>query len=705
MGKSKQERESISSLGIWLREKILEHRSEDDSSPISALELYQQFQVSGLDFKGQNSSGLGSYKGGLEVSAGVSLLPFPLPSSLLFGKVSAGITGSGSIGLCHLFVLQRQPSEIKLGQRDIYKTSSPICMLKLTGSSKSFQLKASVTANIGFSTIGAVGPIGPETLGASLVLSASAEAAADYNFTYLNLDDADLGYFSSPLNEGLIKFFEGFTNKRTLKDEASKWLINKKNRCESYKITGGVNSHTSTKEFIKHFERLKEIEYFYKQHKSAIDYYLKQFNDLESSSELKKKASNWLTNKKNRCESFKITGGVPNNTSAMEFIQLFERLMEIEYFYKQHKSTIDDYWKRFNQLVYGSDFKGLTPSTDCSLSLLGHKGTAGATGTGGGTLGPIDASGTLSIKGEIKHTSYRFQISSDINNKLNRNLIFTQDTVIDYRQVKLTGEAVATVMSKSSFNIDGDTPESIQRDFEERKKNAEQYLYNMMFYESACVYWFPNSIEEPLPGSGLCFGMSILIERVIALAENPDDNKNHNLMETICKKLMVEKSDIKKFLENFKKYSVFKEDISPESIKSIKTASILLESALTPPQGYKIKSNHSYRKPCPDDQLLKNMKKDHKSQPFTLQAIRARYRIADLKENKKTLFKLGITPPFVKLGINLSKVTEAGREGIVDLYTYWFGDLSSYNEDQNEQNINYGEAYEEAIPPVILFHQ
>ena len=90
----------------------------------------------------------------------------------------------------------------------------------------------------------------------------------------------------------------------------------------------------------------------------------------------------------------------------------------------------------------------------------------------------------------------------------------------------------------------------------------------------------------------------------------------------------------------------------------------------------------------------------------TLQAGRIRYRIADLAENKQTLFKLGIPEKLhgvsdLSLGIQLNSITRAGCEGVVDIDTQW---MNQYL-DQLGESPDPSKASRRGIPPVALLHQ
>jgi hypothetical protein len=84
-----------------------------------------------------------------------------------------------------------------------------------------------------------------------------------------------------------------------------------------------------------------------------------------------------------------------------------------------------------------------------------------------------------------------------------------------------------------------------------------------------------------------------------------------------------------------------------------------------------------------------------KGSNVTLQSITARYRIADLADTGRSLFRLGFKV-VAKLNIELRKVEEAGLDAVVDLDTWWTDPAWRHRTT---------DAYEEAVPRVSLLHQ
>ena len=87
---------------------------------------------------------------------------------------------------------------------------------------------------------------------------------------------------------------------------------------------------------------------------------------------------------------------------------------------------------------------------------------------------------------------------------------------------------------------------------------------------------------------------------------------------------------------------------------------------------------------------------------YRLQTIRLRYRLchfADYGEVKLSLgFKL-----VVSVGIELCKISEAGTDGLVDLFTCWFDRGKPIVHDDRESKSIYGKRT--TVSPTVLLYQ
>ena len=291
----------------------------------------------------------------------------------------------------------------------------------------------------------------------------------------------------------------------------------------------------------------------------------------------------------------------------------------------------------------------------------------------------VDAS--TAAEGRLAATNFRLQTQT-------QKMIQTQETTIQYRQVTLTAEVTGAALQ--ALEVAANKLASSQTKLE----TGATKVYNSLVYRSALVRWL-NPVSQSdnqvlaLRGTGICFGVSIPVGSLVELAQKTnDDFEKDELAKSLAVQLCVNVKQLQECLVT----SWFSDpELTVENcLEYFPTDAVLLESgfALTVnnqkfnlARGSNVIGNLLRRDPITlqDDLLgsLDNIRTTQKT--MELQSIRVRFRIADLRSNTSTLFMLGI--PGTKIGITLRGVTEAGAEGIVDLYTHWFGkDRTIYNE-------------------------
>jgi hypothetical protein len=97
----------------------------------------------------------------------------------------------------------------------------------------------------------------------------------------------------------------------------------------------------------------------------------------------------------------------------------------------------------------------------------------------------------------------------------------------------------------------------------------------------------------------------------------------------------------------------------------------------------------------------KEMLEQFEIQPKKLNAIRMRFRIQDLHNDEKILFKLGFKMLGTGAKIELKGLEQAGSEGIIDLHTAWFDDTGNIL----DSSLLPQQHYENGVPQVALFCQ
>jgi hypothetical protein len=100
-----------------------------------------------------------------------------------------------------------------------------------------------------------------------------------------------------------------------------------------------------------------------------------------------------------------------------------------------------------------------------------------------------------------------------------------------------------------------------------------------------------------------------------------------------------------------------------------------------------------------DSLIRKQMSQWFAEGKLRLQSITARYRSADMADNSKVrAFQLGVRG-VAKVGIRLRAIDEAGMDSIIDLHRWW-ADPAFAHASNDPAGM-----YEQAVPPVALFHQ
>lgn len=327
---------------------------------------------------------------------------------------------------------------------------------------------------------------------------------------------------------------------------------------------------------------------------------------------------------------------------------------------------------------------------------------------------PVAVTQALALEtGAIKVKCLWNALQMDVNN--NNHLLpatirmKTQETDVRYRQIsckffeKLQLEGNLFGLGKSaSKNMKG-------------QSKPKYSFINTIHYKTAIAVW-----EEGPPrannlqlcdGSGRCYGQAMVLTELLALGQAsrvpPRTPETVNKLQILAKSLHLRVEDLSKFFKS----SVFMK-FEPELCGganhwagqnfAAQEGCVLIESIFKLNNlGTLTKKNiqNSDLRTHPEERFNVRPEKILESPglpdvvpieaggygDYTPQSIRLRYRMADLKEDKTTPFKLGLfLPGTIGLGIRIEEVENAGASGIVDLVTYWF-DIGSgslmYNRD------------------------
>lgn len=337
---------------------------------------------------------------------------------------------------------------------------------------------------------------------------------------------------------------------------------------------------------------------------------------------------------------------------------------------------------------------------NCFLKIASHsaEGEAGVSATGG------FVTGQAGINGKYKRTAYRYQTFTPSRNG---TLLYTQDTSITYRQASIGASA------------------GVVKDLYGREIN-KSLVRRGMTYQSACVYWQYEPIYnyggilgvECLPGSGLSFGASVEVSDLVACireinaspAMNQASVNSATLYPSVrtwrCRSLLLLLA--KSLRISVLQLIAFLDKIDANALQQqVTVPALLLES------NFALMTNPTQRNVIKVDQGVKNGQPIYrlesllKSAPFMalstqlntiinaevnclnyLQTIQLRARMADFKESEIP-FKLGVPLSGTDIGITLTKIQNAGQEGLLNLYSRQYQEFNP----------------ELGVPPVAIFHQ
>ena len=671
-GKKKSAR--LDSLHSLLADRVRAHKDDPDGA-VSPDEVFRQFVVSGLDRRGQLSTGYAEHGKSVTLSADFDFGDMVAPGVLtleLSGEFKGASYSHALVGIQHQgsASLERDPAT---------RMAHAVQMFTMSGKHRSATITFGLEAGVGIpsplsSAADLIKQVGPDTVAASLEASATAAAEVSYEGDYLFVRDPSPQFFASGMDPSLRHYFQqrlGPESKVQLRQRIGEWL----------KTTARI--------------KVKR-----RRHKMFGSKYYNT-DDLLAGLQAAIQAH-------------------PRNRTMVQTAQTFrDRLKGV-------RTALDQ--------VPPDPPPANTPyDTLTFLSLWGHKGGAGASAgakleaglEAGNNAAGLSAEVKGAVAGTLKNTSYRLQTWGITTS--GHAVVATQDTVITYRQADLSAVAAATAELAYDFTTIGGP----QHDHEWEAEWSKAKSYNQMTYRSSIVFWnyaaahaSPLAVA-PLLGSGICYGISVLFVRLIQAAhhvtgrdlhEKDDRNaklkkKVEHFLTTTAWRLRVNRSDLDSFLAA----SIFAV-LEPEDALELPADVVLLEASFALPTGVGVKGRINKRGAVSLGKnvlssMHKAMQKKVKVARPTPMAIHARYRIADERANEETAFKLGVSF-VVGAGIEINSVENAGHEGIVSLATQYYGPLSIYNRPQvqdkgrrNEQQPDLHTAEDQCVPPVALVHQ
>lgn len=762
------------SLKSFWQSKIATWRGVDYAAgepPAELLALhYQEFSASGLDHKGQISSGYGKTGKRATVKstfdAGSLILPGLLTASI---SLTGEVTGSDET----LLVLQRLPavfyrervSDIPLplpeqkgnasngasqsssgagnngaGQQartlppPAWQTSLPVALTVLEGRVREGKLQVEGTADLSL-------PVAIDELG--VALSANGKLAADVQFTLVSLRDALPSYYPSPNDKGMalkvqlelaLEALIGSATKSETKKIVDAWL--QEQVAKWIESRGGKPPPSLGRQLLSRVlqdiadkAKAETISAGIDEFKSRLGEFLEKFNVTVELPFIDKLVDAWQNPKTKTKDLLGRLQSLKAGIAQSPYGSDAEK--------KRDQDQIDAYislLQRAQAMAAAKDYKS-------RLSFLNLYSTSAAFNAGAQTTATVAQSATTPLaesaveltlgatadansSGKAQIVGYRYQTFGDGGG--NAPLIVTQDTYVTYRQVqaslKLGFEAELTT---EFAPIDGGT------------EVAGAKSYCSMTYQSLVTYWLypttasaPSEPVTPGSGSGVVFGCSASLGKLIRVAKAPTDPKSVAYLRRLANQLRLDATLVGDFLTN----AALLQDIDPNQPGlSGLTTDVFLEASFAFDNTVRLNARRETKKGAKGQAAIVNYVLDdpfkaptvktfmntlqansrppggtantqqnpsgQSPQQPDLEALRLRFRIADFNETIEPLFRLGFTPnaPFV-LNVDITKVRGAGHQGFLDI-TQWYNN-SAFNEPANLLL-----AAERSVPAVALLHQ
>ncbi len=690
-----------------------------------AVSRLQLFNLSGIDYQGQASSGYGHQGLNVKIRLTLDLFDFLFPLIPLPG-LSAGVSldTTGDWLKEHFVLIQRFPQALyryhratnpRTGQletvaRPVWTTTAPICLLGLEGNSGSVKLGAGVSggAQIPFPALG-------DELG--IDVSVTADASVGLTGKFIRLREAYTGAFPSPADvnlgfhsglEQVVENLFSYTDRPLQKQQIDDWIadiVNNWLRAKQPPSTPQGSGQPKSGPVIK--ERKRD---FFKRQLSKIP--------LAAASEAVQSGLNeWVFSLVNlelrlpvfssllsRWQSQPSTGSLldkldqlrvyilqtptdPQNFPQAEKMAALRQIQAYVTLLKKSYSRIDPpaapglvqaEGSLFNLFSFSGGANaaaGVTAAAGVELPLIPGAGIAIAASGGVGALANASV--------DIQRIACRYQ-SRLVGGT--SPLFFTQDTWITYRRTTADASAFAQVdLAPLSYE----------------QQVSRQMFYQSMSYVSTALYWTPTTSPYVIPEqrSGLRIGMSVAVRRLIHYARAQAAGQPvtltgqplTNISGPIIRNLAITQLQFDQFLVGAQFATL---DENQEGFPKY----VFLEAAFRFPAGFPVYLKDNRQEPKSTGP--KRMLGDRQNLNGRLESLRLRIRMSDVETNQTPLFKLGFPLIRSRMDIDLSRVRGAGQEGMFDYYVYWYGN-PVFNTDPAQASL----AQETAIPPVLLLHQ
>lgn len=673
-----------------------------------AVSRLQTLNLSGIDYQGQVSSA-SAYRG-IEASASPSINLGGVLGPLLNLSANVSVTLTGNALKEHLVLIQRYPKNLykfynrqnpRTGAyervpREVWSTHKPLSLLGLEGYSGTLTLGAGANA-----TAAAVFPTMGDELGISI--SVSMNAAGNLTGKFIRLTERYSDSFPGPEDyflsqhyflerihlplDGVVEYLFSRPDKRLVKTEIDQWITT---MVATWLQAKSVRKRK--RDFV--LEQIQRIplarisdfvqntlnDYVFSLINFELQFpvftaLLERFQGYQSSQGLFERLHDLQAQIR-----LAPPAAIPpqEREAALRQAFLYEQLLRKCYrrvspeSLPQLQSTGQGFFSLFSFAAGASVAGEATAQASLQAPEIPVAQVAIAVSGGAGALANASV--------DIQHISYRYQSLL----KAKSPLYFTQDAWMIYRQTKASAGAFADAQI---------VPLSAGW---ERNREVSYVSLN---YKSTALYWRPRQDAAhyvfPEPGSGLRFGISVAMRRLIRYAKAKASKSDLPYVRTpICRSLNINAEQFDAFIlaadlttlqedqEGFPKY-------------------VYLETAFQFPENF---------------QVLIRAKAEGKQEPESkfgypqmhdpsawrkLESIRLRMRISDMETTEQPVIKLGFpVVSYAKFNLDLTRLKGAGQQGMFDFYVHW-----ASNPTLNTDPAAAKTAQEFSVPPVLFLHQ
>lgn len=672
------------SLRRFLESQI--QRSRGNDSFVLPEELFGAFQTASLDVNGATCSGYSDKGHGVEVEAAVDLTAltvFPVPGVTC--EVSAGAAGGRASR--SMLVMRRMPRHLAG-----YATGPSLGFFQFAG--KRWQASANVGVDFAISPPSLIqdalkkssgaetvdtgqGEDDPATLSLELEVSAHMTAGGKAEYLWARAKSPD--FYESSMDGDLQKQFVELMpewRREEVKEEAARFLImvSQNVRSDGWTLAPkkrpaipGIRSAYSSEELLTQLGNV--VAGPYSQRAQYLKTRLQAFQKTEKAA-LKQHARNWLTTL-GEPPPDSLTG----NVSSEEWqIAINSALQRISTNTPNGRAWHESGSELINRL------KLFSQSTPDQTAASAREGLAyfSLFSMGGEVAVGVEAMAKLRGKatagaaaaGRLSRSQFRFQCFAELVRHKDSPLIQTQDVCLVYKQVQVSGSAEATLPRIT------------------REVGFDKTVFNSMQWSGSIAQWiYPRRADVVAlhPGSGYSLGVSVVYSR---LADSAGTRSPY--LARIAARLGVSMDTLAAFL---RETPLFSDRIElPNDV-------LLLEASFATGRDANAQVSATLPHFSLDSLIQKQMSQWFAEGKLRLQSITARYRSADMADNSKVrAFQLGVRG-VAKVGIRLRAIDEAGMDSIIDLHRWW-ADPAFAHASNDPAGM-----YEQAVPPVALFHQ